>query len=106
MQIGEQHLALAQPCDLHRLRLLHLHDQVGGGKNLVRTIEHPCASGTISVIGDADAGSGIAFHDDVVTQQDQLARPGRAQADPVLVGLNFLWNADFHATLLLRPAES
>ena len=36
MQVGEQHLPLAQPLALHRLRLLHLHDQVGLGEHLLR----------------------------------------------------------------------
>ena len=39
MQIGEKRLARAQPLDLDRLRLLHLHDHVGGGEHLVRVVD-------------------------------------------------------------------
>ena len=47
VQVGEQDLPLAQARDLHRLRLLDLHDHVRGGEHgvgAVSTISAPAAT--------------------------------------------------------------
>ena len=96
MQVGEQHLAAAQARDLHRLRLLHLDDHVGRGEHRVGAVQHPGAGGAVGVVGDADAGRGIAFHQHLVAEPGQFPHAGRGQPDAVFVGLDLLGNTDLH----------
>ncbi len=100
VQIGEQHLTLPQHGDLGRLRLLHLHDQIGDGEHLRGCVHQGGASRAIGVVGNADAGGGIALDRHLMAVDGELANAGRGKPDAMLVSLDLLWNADPHADLL------
>jgi hypothetical protein len=96
MQIGEQGLAGAQPPALLELRLLDLHDHVGGGENLRGIGGDRGPRGTVMRVVEADACAGAGLHQDLMAGIGQLAYAGRHQADPVFVNLDFLRYADLH----------
>ena len=100
VQIGEQHLTLPQHGDLHGLRLLHLHDKIGGREHLGGAVHHRGAGGAIGIIGNADASGGVALDRHLVAVDGEFANTGRRKPNTVLVRLDLLGNADPHADLL------
>ena len=96
VQIGEQHLALAQHGDLGGQRLLHLHDHVGIGEHLGRIGGDARPGGAIGVVAEADGARRPLLHAHRMAAHGELAHRIRGQPDAVLVGLDFLGNADAH----------
>ena len=96
VQVGEQHLALAQHAALGRLRLLDLDDQLGGVEDLLRGREDAGAGGLVLGVVHADAEAGLRLDRDLVSGGDELVHAGRRQPDAVFVDLDFLRDADAH----------
>ena len=100
VEIGVEHLALAQPGPLRRLRFLDLHHHFAFGKDRGGTVlDHRPGLAIVGVAG-ADAQARAAFHPDLVAMGGQFAHAFRGQADAVFVVLDFLDRADAHGTLL------
>jgi hypothetical protein len=104
MEVGEQRLAWTQPLDLDGLRLLHLHDHVGAGENLVRVRQNLRADARVFLVAKVDrlACSGLDEH--FVAALGQLARRGRRHADAVFVILDFLRHANAHENPRFKSA--
>jgi len=98
MQIGEQHLSFAQGRDLAGLRLLHLHDHVRRREDFVGRGCDARAGGAIGLVGEADAVAGARLDHDLLAVMDQFPNRARHQADPVLVRLDLLGDADPHGS--------
>ena len=99
MQIGEKRLALAQALDLDRLRLLHLHDHVGDGEDLVRIRQDRGADALVVFVVEADRFARHGLDEHGMTARGQLAHGGRRQADAVFVIFDFLGNTNAHENL-------
>ena len=96
VQIGEQHLAVAQTRDLGRLRLLDLDDHVGLGEHLGAVGRDARADRLIVAVVETAAGAGVVLDQHLVALVDQLAHARRHQADPELECLDLLRHADAH----------
>jgi len=96
VEVGEQHLALAQHLALGRLWLLDLDHHVGALEDFAgaRGDRGPGAA-ELGVV-DANAVAGAALDEDFVSGGDQLAHSRRHQADAVLMNLDFPRNANSH----------
>ena len=107
MQIGEQHLALAQHRDLVRLRLLHLDDHVGGGEHLRRGRRAIARAGRpIGSSSKPMPAPAPCLDQHLMAVMDQLAHAAGHEPDAVFVGLDLLRNADQHDSLSFRPRSS
>src|SRR3546814_10217326 len=71
MQVGEQRVARLQQRDFPGLRLLHLHDHVGGSEYLARAVHDARAGIPIFVVVKVDAAPGFAFDYQMMTGGDQ-----------------------------------
>ncbi len=100
MQVGEQHLALAQHAALVRLRLLDLDDHVGAREDLGRAADDFGSGAAVHLVAQADAGAGHRLDDHRVAVMHQLADAARGQADTVFVRFDFLGHADEHGSIL------
>ncbi len=96
MQVGEQDLALAHPVVFLRHRLLHLEHHLGVGPHVVGPRHDAGTCGQVGLVGECGAGSGIAFHQQLVPAAGQLEHPGRRDRDPVLMDLQLARNTDPH----------
>ena len=74
MQIGEQHLTVAQHPALDRLRLLDLDDHVGAREHVRGRADDGRAGALVIVVGGADAGAGARLDQ----RPRGRARPSRA----------------------------
>jgi hypothetical protein len=101
MQIGEEDLAFAQLLPLGRLRLLDLHDHVGGREHLRRAIDNRGARLAIDVVVGADARARILLDDDLMAGADIFADRARCQADAIFVRFDFLGDPYSHRLLLM-----
>jgi hypothetical protein len=95
VQVAEQHLPVAQPADLDRLRLLDLDDEVGrvglgGGADDRR------AGVAVGAVGKARRSPGAGLDADPMTGLRQLQRAFRRERDAVFMVLDFFGNADVH----------
>jgi len=97
MQIREQHMIGAQQRHLGRLRLLDLDDQLRLGEHALGIRHDPRALLDIRRIRDRRPLPRPRLHDDLMAVAHQLARPGRGEGDPVLVGLDLRRHSDEHA---------
>ena len=96
MKIGVENLTFAQHGSFHGLRLLHLHDHLGLGKNLRRRFDHCGASSSVVSIRGANAAAGIFLHPDLVAVANRLAHGNWRHADAVFMVFNFLGYTDEH----------
>ena len=97
VQVREQDVVGAEALVLLGLRLLDLHDQVGGGEHRVGVGHGSRApAATYCVVGDRGADAGAGLHDDVVAGGGQLADPLGGRGDPVLVVLDLGRDPDPH----------
>ena len=99
VQVGEQHLALAQHAALDGLRLLDLDDQFGTGEHLGRGRDNARAGAAIGLVVHADALPGVVLDDHLVAMVDRLAHARRRQSHSVLQYLDFLRHTDAHGSL-------
>ena len=104
MQVGEQHLVLAQQVAFFRLRLLDLDDHLGGLEDVGGALGDGGADGAIGVVVEADAQPRAGFDQHLVTMVDDLAHAGRHETDPVFVSFDFLRHADQHGSGSLSRA--
>src|SRR5262249_22343814 len=95
MKIREEDLAVAEPRDLGRERLLHFQHQVGALPHLVDRGE-PCADGGVLVIADAASRAGSVLDDNAMARLGEGAGPRRRQRDALLARLDLAWNPDVH----------
>jgi hypothetical protein len=100
VQIGEQHLALAQLRPLARLRLLHLHHHFGLGENTLRAVGEDGPGGGIIGIREPGANPGARLDHHLMAMGARLARGGRGHADPVFLVLYFPGASDQHDSSL------
>ena len=61
VQIGEQHLTAAQPLALDCQRLLHLHDHLARGEDLLGAVDDAASGGRVLVIAQSRAYAGAAL---------------------------------------------
>jgi hypothetical protein len=99
VQVGEQDLALAQHLPFGRLRLLHLHHQVGIEEHFGRIGDDARAGRFVSRIARADARAGARLHHHLVPMRHVLAHGHRREADAMLLDLDFFGNAHAHDSL-------
>ena len=99
VEIGEEHLALAQHLTLGGQRLLHLHDHLRLGEDRGGVRGDPRAGGLVMAIGHPDPRPGVALDHDLVAMRDQFADIRRREADAVFADLDLLGNADAHDRL-------
>ena len=96
VQIGEQHLPLAQPGTLDRLRLLDLDDQVGRRENLLGGRHHQRPRSGIIRVGEPRADPGTAFDENTVAVVHRLTCSVRRQANAVFLRLDLFRATDLH----------
>ena len=101
MQVGEEHLSLAQHPAFGSLRLLHLDDHVRLFEDFAGAVGDLRPGGPVVLVGCADARSGGRLHEHIVAVMHGLAHAGRGHADPVLVRLDLLGNTYQHGRLPL-----
>ena len=99
MQVGEQHLPLAQHLALGRLRLLDLDHHVGTLEDLAGARGDRSPGGPELGVVDSDAVAGAALHEHFVPGGNQLAHSRRHQADAVFMNFDFPRNPDAHGCL-------
>ena len=58
MEIGEQRLARTQALDLDSLRLLHLHNHLGRGKDFLRPFDQLRARALVHFVRETDRVTG------------------------------------------------
>jgi hypothetical protein len=98
VQVGEEHLALAQPADLVGLRLLHLHDQVGLRPGLLARDQRGARLAEARV-GEAAALPCAALDQQLVTVLLQHPHRVGHETDAKLHRLGLARNADPHPYL-------
>src|SRR5258706_12978077 len=103
MQIGEDDLALAQLRPFARLRLLHLHDQIGAGENPGGGVGDRRSRLAVGLIARAYARTRIGLDDDAVARGYILASRARCEANAVLVHFDLFGHSDAHGWALLFP---
>ena len=96
VQVSEEYLAGAQHRDFGRLRLLHLHDHVGGIEHGLRIGKDVRAGLLIGLVGAIDAVAGMGLDEQLVPVGDELRNRCGGQADTIFVDLDFLWHSDAH----------
>ena len=96
MQIGEQHLVLAQGADLVGLRLLDLDDHLGRREHIGAARQDFGARGFVDAVVEPNAGAGAGLDNDLVPVMHQLAHAAGYQPDPVFVALYLFRHADQH----------
>ena len=96
VEVGVDHLPCPHPGPLHRDRLLDLHDHLGLGPDLLRRGQDLGPGRDIGLVGKAAPDPGALLDVDRVAPAGEGLRPGRHQRHAVLVGLDFLRDADDH----------
>ncbi len=96
MKIGEEDLPGPQQLALRQLRLLHLHDEIGGREDVGRSRRDARTSRLVVRIIEPDAGSRTALDENLMSRIDEFAHPGRHQADSILMNLDLFGDSDFH----------
>ena len=96
VQIGEQQLAFAQHLAFASLGFFHLHDHVGGGKDLFRGVDDRGAGGDIVLVGEARAHPGTSLDNDFVTVGHGLLCGVRGHPDAEFLGFDFSGASDLH----------
>ena len=104
MQIGEDDLASAQLPPFGCKRFLHLHDQFGALKYLIRTCHDFGTSGHVLLIGNAGACTCGRLDRNAMPPRRQFLDGCRSEADAVFVGFDFSGNADEHGYLATGDA--
>jgi len=103
VQVGEQHLSLAEHRDLLLLRLLDLQDEIGAPEHRRGVRDDDGAGGLVGRVVDAAPKTRPFLHEDRMSGLDERANPGGDQADPVLVVLDFPGNSDLHTEASACP---
>ncbi len=96
VQVGEEHLVLAQHGALHGLRLLDLDDQPRLVEHLRRSLQDCGAGLLVFLVGHADAFARAGFHEHLVPAAGQFVNRRRGETHPVLVIFYFFWHTDLH----------
>jgi hypothetical protein len=99
VQVGEEDLALAQHLPFGGLRLLDLHDHLGGREHLGRRRHDARAGREVGRIVGADADTGTRLDQHLVTLRGVLADRHRRQADTVFLDLDLLRYTHAHGRL-------
>src|ERR1700675_4511097 len=99
MQIGEQGLPAAQLLAFGDLRLLDLHNEIGGRKDVLSALRDRRSRRLVVRILEADTRPGGALHQHLMSRIDELANARRHQSNAILVNLDLFGDADFHEPL-------
>jgi hypothetical protein len=99
MEIGEEEVPAFQKCDFLLLRLLDLHDHVGGCEGLLRAGGDARPRVDIILVFEIDAHARLRLDDDFMPRRHQLGYRWWGKADPIFVYFDFLGNADAHLRL-------
>ena len=96
MQVGEQHLPLAQSVILGGDGFLDLEQQIRLGPHFVGGGEDLCAGGLEVFVGERRPDTRTGLDHDLVATLDEFVHPGGADRDAVLVVLDLGGNSDLH----------
>ena len=101
MQVGEQHLVLAQAGVFLGDGFFDLQEQVGGVPYLVGGLKDLGACGFEVFVGEGRADAGAGFDDDFVAAFAEFVDTGGADGHAVFVVLDFAGDADLHESSVL-----
>lgn len=96
MQIRKEDLSLAQLNPFTRLRLLHLDDHIGSGKDFGRCVYDIGASLLIHFIRCTDPRTRALLDDHPMSGGSVFPHGSRRETNSVFVCLNLLGNTDEH----------
>ncbi len=96
MKVREEDLAVSEPRDLGRERLLHLQHQVGAPPDLVDRGELG-ADRRVLLVADAASGAGVLLDGDAMARLGEGAGAGRRESNALLARLDLTRNPDVHA---------
>jgi hypothetical protein len=99
VEVGEEHLPLAQALAFDGLRFLDLHDHLGFGKDLLGGVENQAANGAVMVIGEASTHARPGFDQDLMAIDDGLASGVGRDTDAEFLRLYLFRATDLHAFL-------
>ena len=102
MEVGIEHLALAQHRAFARLRLFHLHHHLAFGEDRRGAGLDDAAGGFIIGVAGADAIARAAFHPHLMAVRGEFVNALGRQADAVFVVLDFADGANTHGEFLCQ----
>ena len=96
MQVGEEDLPGPKQWVLFGQGLLHLHDEVGLGEDLLMATDQLRSRCGVLGIGIARAGSGASLDEHAVPAASKLICGGWEERHAVLLSFDFFGAADLH----------
>ena len=96
MQIGKENLVFAEERIFLREWLFDFHHHVGAGENLGVAGDNFRAGLKIVVVEEANSGSRLGLHDDLVAVLNELIGGRREERHAMLLGFDFLRDSDDH----------
>src|SRR5215213_7375150 len=105
MQVREEQLALAHTRILRRDRLLHFHNHLSGGPNLVSGTHHRRSGAFVQRIVKARTFAGVNLDSDVVSGIFERAHAGWSQSDSIFVVFNLFGQTNNHSFTLRELSE-
>src|SRR5690606_3562580 len=97
MKVGEQCVTRAKPLPLFGLRFFYLNDELRLAKDRFSVGCDLCTRTLVISIGEPDGQARCGLDQHPMTMANQFSHRRRCESDPILVVLDFLWNADLHA---------
>jgi hypothetical protein len=94
VQVGKEHLTVAEHRAFLELRFLDLHDQLRG-EGLLRAADGGAGAPIVGV-READGGRCVVLDDHLVAGGRQRCHGSRRKPDPVFVDLDFPWDPNAH----------
>ena len=98
VEVGEERLAAADQGELLRLRLLHLHHEVGFPEHVGRAVNERRTRGGVGLVGEAGAGARTVLDEHGVPRADEFFGGHGKQGHAVFVPLRLPWHTDDHDT--------
>ena len=96
MKVGKQGLTRPHELELRRLRLLHLHDEIGPAEDVPSGVDKGRAGGSVGLVGKPRAQARGSFHDHLVASPHEFLGTHWQEADAVFVPLRLPRNPDDH----------
>jgi hypothetical protein len=96
VEIGKEELAFSKESVFLGEGLFDLHDHVGSLENLGVAFDDFRSGLGVVVISEADACAGVGLDEDPVAVLDELVGRRWEEGDAVLLGFDFLGDADDH----------
>ena len=98
MEVGEERLAAADQGEFLRLRLLHLHHEVGLPEHVGRAVNERCTRSGVGLVGEAGAGARTPLDEHGVPGASKFLSPHGQQGHAVFVPLRLPRHTDDHDT--------